>query len=135
MRDIPGSSNPNKHYYQKQPHVNKRKEQAMEKLKVNVTIDRPVGYKDSFGNTYPVNYGFIAGVIGGDDEEQDAYILNIPSEKLMYFTGIVTAVIHRNDDNETKWIVIPEKSSITEKEILKQTYFIEQYFDSYVEML
>ncbi len=107
----------------------------MEKLKVNVTIDRPVGYKDSFGNTYLVNYGFIAGEIGGDDEEQDAYILNIPSEKLMYFAGIVTAVIHRNDDNETKWIIIPEKSSITEKEILKQTYFIEQYFDSYVEML
>lgn len=135
MSYVPGSSYPDKRRDQKQPHINKRKEQAMEKLKVNVTIDRPVGYKDSFGNTYLVNYVFIAGEIGGDDEEQDAYILNIPSEKLMYFTGIVTAVIHRNDDNETKWIIIPEKSSITEKEILKQTYFIEQYFDSYVEML
>lgn len=107
----------------------------MEKLKVKVTIDRPVGYKDSFGNTYPINYGFIAGVIGGDGEEQDAYILNIPSEKRNSFTGIVTAIIHRNDDNETKWIVVPEDSSITEEKILEQTYFIEQYFDSYVEML
>lgn len=107
----------------------------MEKLKVNVTIDRPIGYKDSFGTIYPINYGYIAGVIGGDDEEQDAYILNATSDPLSHFIGVITAVIHRNDDNETKWVVIPEKSSITEKEILEQTHFIEQYFNSYIEML
>ncbi|MDA9471025.1 inorganic pyrophosphatase [Enterococcus sp. 5H] len=107
----------------------------MEKLKVIVTIDRPIGYKDSFGNTYPINYGYISGVIGGDDEEQDAYVLNVPSKKLKNFTGFVAAVIHRNDDVETKWIVIPEDTQITEEEILKQTFFIEQYFDSHIEML
>lgn len=107
----------------------------MEKLKVQVTVDRPVGYEDDFGNIYPVNYGYIAGVIGGDGEEQDAYILNIPCKEVSSFTGIVTAVIHRNDDNETKWIVIPETSSITEKEIKEQTYFIERHFDSYIKIL
>lgn len=107
----------------------------MEKLKVIVTVDRPFGYVDSFGNTYPINYGYIAGVIGGDEEEQDAYILNTPPKKLTHFIGIVNAVIHRNDDNETKWIVIPEGTTITEKEIIEQTYFIEQHFDSYVTML
>ncbi|MFD1899863.1 inorganic pyrophosphatase [Enterococcus termitis] len=107
----------------------------MEKLKVRVTVDRPFGYLDSYGNRYPVNYGFVAGVIGGDDEEQDAYILNVPAKKLETFVGIVSAVIYRNDDNETKWIVIPEDSSISAKEIEAQTYFIEQHFDSYVEML
>lgn len=107
----------------------------MEKLTVTVTIDRPIGYHDSFGNTYPLNYGYISGVIGGDGEEQDAYVLNVPSEKLKTFTGFVTAVIHRNDDVETKWIVIPEDTQITEEEILEQTYFIEQHFDSYVELL
>lgn len=107
----------------------------MKKLKVKVTVDRPVGYKDSFGNVYPINYGYIEGVIGGDEEEQDAYILNVPSEKMSTFIGIVTAIIHRHDDNETKWIVIPENTLISEKQIIEQTYFIEQHFDSYVAML
>ncbi|MGM0217424.1 inorganic diphosphatase [Enterococcus sp. AZ126] len=107
----------------------------MKKLKVKVTVDRPLGYQDSFGNIYPVNYGYIAGVIGGDEEEQDAYILAVPSVKISTFIGIVVAVIHRKDDNETKWIVIPEKSSISENEISHQTQFIEQYFDHYIEML
>ncbi|MEI5988811.1 hypothetical protein A5881_000298 [Enterococcus termitis] len=107
----------------------------MEKLKVTVTIDRPVGYQDAFGNIYPINYGYISGVIGGDEEEQDAYILNGPVDKSDSFIGIVSAIIHRRDDNETKWIVIPEGSSISEEEIINQTYFIEQHFDSYVELL
>ncbi|MBO0473205.1 hypothetical protein IGL98_001540 [Enterococcus sp. DIV0840] len=107
----------------------------MEKLKVIVTVDRPIGYKDTFGNIYPINYGYIAGVIGGDDEEQDAYILNTPPKKMSHFTGIVSAIIHRNDDNETKWIVIPEGTTISEKEIIEQTFFIEQHFDSYVKIL
>lgn len=106
----------------------------MEKLKVHVTIDRPIGYQDAFGNIYPINYGYISGVIGGDEEEQDAYILNEP-DKADSFIGIVSAIIHRRDDNETKWIVIPEGTSISEDEIIKQTYFIEQHFDSYVELL
>ncbi|MEI5992771.1 inorganic pyrophosphatase [Candidatus Enterococcus mansonii] len=107
----------------------------MERLKVIVTVDREIGYQDSFGTVYPVNYGFIQGVIGGDNEEQDAYILNILPKKVTSFTGIVAAVIHRRDDNETKWIVIPEGTTITEETIIKETYFIEQYFDSYVELL
>ncbi|ALS00881.1 inorganic pyrophosphatase [Enterococcus silesiacus] len=107
----------------------------MKKLKVKVTIDRPIGYQDAFGNIYPVNYGYISGVIGGDGEEQDAYILNGPVNKIDLFIGIVSAIIHRRDDNETKWIVIPEGTSISEEEIITQTYFIEQYFDTYVELL
>ena len=41
---------------------------------VTVIVDRPLGsyhpkHKDLY---YPVNYGYIEGVMGGDDEEQDA---------------------------------------------------------------
>lgn len=36
----------------------------MKRLKVEVTVDRPLGYTDKFGNVYPLNYGFVAGVIG-----------------------------------------------------------------------
>ncbi len=31
----------------------------MEKLNLKVTIDRPIGYIDSFNNIYPINYGFV----------------------------------------------------------------------------
>lgn len=40
----------------------------MEKLKLRVTIDRPIGFEDDYGNIYPINYGFVLGVIGGDGE-------------------------------------------------------------------
>ena len=45
--------------------------------RVKVKIDRPLGschpkYKDLY---YPVNYGYVEGVIAPDGEEQDAYIL------------------------------------------------------------
>ena len=44
---------------------------------VTVTVDRPMGsyhpeHKDMY---YPVNYGYIEGIIAPDGEEQDAYIL------------------------------------------------------------
>ena len=43
---------------------------------VTVTVDRPMGsyhpeHKDMY---YPVNYGYIEGIIAPDGEEQDAYI-------------------------------------------------------------
>ena len=46
---------------------------------VKVIVDRPLGsyhpeHKDMY---YPVNYGYIEGILAGDGEEQDAYILVI----------------------------------------------------------
>ena len=46
---------------------------------VTVTVDRPMGsyhpeHKDMY---YPVNYGYIEGIIAPDGEEQDAYILGV----------------------------------------------------------
>lgn len=102
---------------------------------VTVTIDRPLGtyhpkHPDMY---YPVNYGYIAGVMGGDGEEQDAYVLGVqvPAES---FTGIVIAAIHRNDDIEEKWVVAPEGVFFTREEIMARVAFQEQYFDSIVVM-
>ncbi len=39
---------------------------------VTIKIDRPMGYvhkKENYSLTYPINYGYIPGVIGGDGEE------------------------------------------------------------------
>ena len=102
---------------------------------VTVFIDRPMGtchpkHKDIY---YPVNYGYIPGVIAGDGEEQDAYVLGV-SEPLQEFTGIVIAVIHRFDDVEDKWVVAPEGVKFSKEEIWEQVRFQEQYFQSEIWM-
>lgn len=60
-----------------------------------------------------------------DGEEQDAYILGV-DEAVEKFTGTVIAVVHRNDDVEEKWVVVPEGMTFTKEEIMKQIYFQEQ---------
>ena len=97
---------------------------------VKVIIDRPLGsyhpmYKDIY---YSVNYGFIEGIIAGDGEEQDAYVLGI-DEPVKQFTGKVIAIIHRFDDVEDKLVVVPEELTLTKEEILKQVSFQEKYFN------
>ena len=97
---------------------------------VTVTVDRKLGtYHPRYNDVYyPINYGFVAGIIAGDGSEQDAYIIGV-DKPLDKFTGKIIAVIHRNDDVEDKWVVAPDNVSFTEKEILEQTYFQEKYFD------
>ncbi|MBO5352981.1 MAG: inorganic pyrophosphatase [Lachnospiraceae bacterium] len=103
--------------------------------KVTVTMDRPMGsyhpkHKDMY---YPVNYGFIEGIMAPDGEEQDAYVLGV-DKPLSEFTGVVAAVIHRRDDVEDKWVVVPEGYRITKEEIEEQVKFQEQYFQSEIWM-
>lgn len=73
---------------------------------VKVSIDRPIGSKhpNHKGLIYPVNYGYVEDVLGGDGEWQDVYVLGI-SEPINAFEGIVIAVIYRHNDIETKWVV------------------------------
>ena len=102
---------------------------------VTVIIDRPMGtyhpkHKDIY---YPVNYGYIPGIIAGDGEEQDAYVLGV-GKPLQKFTGVVIAVIHRFDDVEDKWVVAPEGVTFTKEEIWDQVKFQEQYFKAEIRM-
>lgn len=102
---------------------------------VTVTVDRPLGsyhpkHKDLY---YPVNYGYISGVIAPDGEAQDAYILGIP-HPLKAFTGKVIAIIHRLDDIEDKWVVAPENVIFSREEIVDLTHFQEQYYHIEIEM-
>ena len=101
-------------------------------------IDRPMGsyhprHKDLY---YPVNYGYVDGIIGGDGAEQDIYLLGETSA-VTEFVGKVIAVYHRYDDSETKWIVVPcdetgtVRSGIqipSKDEIYAQIAFQEQYY-------
>ena len=87
---------------------------------VTVTVDRAMGtyHPEHPDIYYPLNYGYIKGIMAPDGEEQDAYILGI-TEPVEKFTGRVIAVIHRKDDIEEKWVVAPADMSYTEKEIMK----------------
>lgn len=107
----------------------------MEK-EVTVTVDRPLGsYHPKHKNLYyPVNYGYIEGVLGGDGEEQDAYILGVDTP-LSAFRGRVIAVIRREDDVEEKWVVAPKGTAFTEEDVRRETHFQEQYFKISIEML
>ncbi|RKJ07096.1 inorganic pyrophosphatase [bacterium D16-54] len=102
---------------------------------VTVTVDRPLGsrhpkYKNMY---YPVNYGYIEGVMAPDGEEQDAYIVGV-HKAVGEFTGRVIAIVHRLDDVEEKWVVAPENISFSEKEIMEKIWFQEQYFKSEIRM-
>ena len=102
---------------------------------VTVTIDRPLGsyHPEHTDMYYPINYGFVEGIMSPDGEEQDAYILGV-DEAIDKFTGKIIAIVHRNDDVEEKWVVVPENMAFTKEEIREQIYFQEQYFDSEIVM-
>ena len=91
----------------------------MAKNNLTVIIDRPIGY-DHDGTIYPINYGYVAGIMGGDGEEQDAYILTEGDQPLKTFTGQLIAVVHRADDVETKWIVADSDTHIPLEELWRQ---------------
>lgn len=95
---------------------------------VHVEVDRPIGYLHG-DIDYPINYGYIPGVIAGDGEEQDAYILGV-SEPVSSFDGRVVGAIRRKDDCEDKLVVVPDGMLFHQGEIAETVHFQEQYFDS-----
>lgn len=102
---------------------------------VKVTVDRPLGsyhpkHEDIY---YPINYGYIEGIMAPDGEEQDAYILGV-DKPVKEYVGKVIAIIHRFDDVEEKWVVAPENISFTPDDIMDQVKFQEQYFKSEIRM-
>lgn len=98
-------------------------------------VDRPMGsyhptHKDIY---YSVNYGYVSGVIAGDGEEQDAYVLGV-KQPLKEFVGNVIAIIHRIDDVEDKLVVAPNGVIFTKEQIEKQVHFQEKFFKTKIIM-
>ena len=96
---------------------------------VTVIVDRPLGtaHPRHPDILYPVNYGYVPGILAPDGEEQDAYILGV-DRPVVSFSGRVIAIIHRWDDVEDKWVVAPEGLRFTKAEIESAVSFQEQYF-------
>lgn len=105
---------------------------------VTIGIDRPIGFvhekKDGTKLTYPINYGYIPEVLGGDDEELDVYLLGVDHPVESYTCRII-GIVHRKNDVEDKLVGVPEGMSFTAAEMTEAVRFQEQYYDSYVEML
>jgi len=94
---------------------------------VHVVVDRPIGYQHR-DVVYPINYGYIPGVIAGDGEEQDVYILGV-SKPIIEFNGQVVGAILRKNDCEDKLIVAPVGQVFHQGQIAQAVHFYEQYFD------
>ncbi len=108
----------------------------MDKNFYTVTIDRPMGsaHPEYPAMVYPINYGYIEGITGGDGEPQDAYVIGTDTA-IDQFYGRLIAIVHRNDDIEEKWVIAPDGMPFNKQQIEELVYFAEQYYDSYIEML
>ena len=96
-------------------------------------VDRPIGshhpkYKDI---VYPINYGYVEGIIAADGEEQDVYILGT-DKPIERFEGKVIAIYHRIDDIEDKWIVSVDDKDYSDSEILRKIHFQEKFFKGHL---
>lgn len=95
---------------------------------IKIKIDRQLGSKHpKHGFIYPVNYGYLEGVISGDGEELDCYLLGV-FNPLDEYEGKCIAVLHRLDDNDDKLIVVPFDKEYDDRQIDALVEFQEQYF-------
>ena len=96
---------------------------------VSGVIDRPMGsaHPNDSKMIYPINYGYVDGIIASDGEYQDAYVFG-SSKPISSFKGKVIGVYHRFNDNEDKWIVSIDDVSISSQKILGDIAFCEQFF-------
>lgn len=103
---------------------------------VNIKIDRPLGstHPKHSNIIYPINYGYIPNVVGGDNEELDVYLLGV-DVPVSEYTAQIIGIVHRNNDVEDKLVAAPEGCSFSKEDIRKAVDFQEQYFDSYIETL
>ena len=102
---------------------------------VTIEIDRPIGYVHHKGAktlVYPINYGFIPDVFGGDGEELDVFLLGV-DKPVSSFTGKIIGIVYRADDVEDKLVGAPAGMQFTAEEIRAAVDFQERYHTSYIE--
>ena len=104
---------------------------------VKIEIDRPIGYvhkKENYSLTYPINYGYIPGVSGGDGEELDVYLLGV-NEPVDKYTAKIIGIVHRENDVEDKLIAAPIDKVFYQNEIAEAIHFQEQYYKTKIEAI
>ena len=102
---------------------------------VRIEIDRPIGYvhhKEKYDLLYPINYGYIPDVLGGDGEELDVYLMGVDTPVTEFF-GRIIGIVHRENDVEDKLIMAPDGICFTAEEIAEAIDFQERYYRTFVE--
>ena len=102
---------------------------------VTIGIDRPIGYVHRKGEktlVYPINYGYIPDVPGGDGEELDVFLMGV-DHPVETYTGRIIGIVYRADDVEDKLIMAPEGMDFTVAEMEAAVQFQEKYYRSHVE--
>lgn len=101
---------------------------------VDIRIDRPIEstHPKHPDLTYPINYGFIPNVLGGDGEELDVYLLGVDTPVKEYSARII-GIVHRHNDVEDKLVAALEGMNFTSFEIEEAVHFQEQYYESEIE--
>ena len=104
---------------------------------VSIEIDRPIGYVHRKGDktlVYPINYGYIPGVLGGDGEELDVFLVGVDTPVKTY-TGRIVGIAYRADDVEDKLIMAPTGLSFTAEDMARAVYFQEKYYKTTIRAL
>ena len=104
---------------------------------VYIEIDRPIGYvhrKNGKVLTYPINYGYIPNVIGGDGEELDVFVLGV-FEPVESFEGRIIGIVYRADDVEDKLVIAPDGVEFSASEIACAVQFQEKYYHTTIRAL
>ena len=122
---------PVKYYKTHSKSSNKPRLQQYLGKKVTVTIDRPLGSAHPKHPTliYPINYGYLPDVIGGDGEPQDVYLMGVDTPVQQY-QGVVIGIIKRLNDCEDKLVVAPEGMQFHQAEIAQAVRFQERYYQT-----
>ena len=103
---------------------------------VKIGIDRPIGYvhhKKDRTLIYPINYGYIPGVLGGDGEELDVYLVGV-DKAVEEYTCRIVGIVYRANDVEDKLIGAPDGKIFTAEELAAAIHFQEQYYQTTVEV-
>lgn len=104
---------------------------------VEIEIDRPIGYvhkKQNYELHYPINYGFIPNVLGGDGEELDVYLIGVDKPVKTYRAKII-GIVHRHNDVEDKLVACPISSKFDQSRIQREVEFQEKYYETHIEPL
>ena len=104
---------------------------------VHIEIDRPIGYvhhKKEYDLVYPINYGYVPGVLGGDGEELDVYLLGVDTPVCEY-EAYVIGIAHRENDVEDKLIAAPVGMHFDAEAMAHAIAFQEKYYRGYAEAL
>lgn len=103
---------------------------------VNIKVDRPIGstHPKHPGLIYPINYGYIPNVFGGDGKELDVYLfgIDVPVEE---YTACIIGIVHCHNDKEDKLVAAPEGLNFDPIRISEAVYFQERYYESEIEIL